>query len=103
MSILYLTFAILVAPILFFVFTWAAVTAYRLLAPEKPILPGGDPVVVRKRATESGQYVAVGVREIREDQRLLFRDQIRSPYYYSAGFSEGLPSIWMEDLWQRRN
>ena len=102
-SILYLTFAILITPILFFVFTWAAVTAYRLLAPEKPIPFERDPVVVRKRAAEAGDYVAVGVREIREDQRLLFRDQIRPPYHYTAGFSEGLPSVWMEDLWQRRN
>jgi hypothetical protein len=101
---MYLTLAILAAPMLFFMLIWAVVTAYRIYFPEKPLPFEQDPMMVRRRVTATGRSVAVGVREIREDQRMRQRAVARTSYHYAGGLSlEGLPEDWMEDLWVRRN
>lgn len=101
---MYLTFAILVAPILFFMLIWVVVTAYRIYFPEKPLPYEQDPLMVRRRQTRAGHAVAVGLREIREDQRARREALAPVDYHYTDGFSlEGLPADWMEDLWLRRN
>lgn len=102
---MYLTFALLAAPMLFFLLVWVAVTAYRLYFPEKALPFDQDVMVRRWRMTAVGQNLPVGVREIRQEQRE--RLQATSPtssYHYADGYSlEGLPEYWMEDLYVRRN
>ncbi|ARA93518.1 hypothetical protein AWN76_010355 [Rhodothermaceae bacterium RA] len=102
---MYLTFALLAAPMVFFMLIWVVVTAYRIYFPEKPLPFEQDPVVRRWRMTSVGHSIPVGVREIRQDQRE--RLQTTSPtasYHYADGYaSEGLPEYWMEDLYLRRN
>ena len=100
MSIVYVLFAV-IAPVLFFMLTWAIVTAYRLVFPDE--LSEQDPVVDRQDATSRGEYVPVGAREIREDRRYYLRAHPPAPYLYVYGESEGLPELWTEDLWRRRN
>lgn len=96
-------FAILIAPLLFFLVTWVAATAYRLYFPERPLPFRKDPVVLRRRAAATGSQVPVGFREIRQDQLRLQRERMKAPYFYAGSASEGLPSDWMDDLWRRRN
>lgn len=97
-------FAILIAPLLFFLVTWVAATAYRIYFPERPLPFENDPVLVRRRAAATGAEVPVGFREIREDQLRLQRERMTAPsYFYAGSASEGLPSDWMDDLWRRRN
>jgi hypothetical protein len=98
-------FATILGPILVFLITWIAATAYRIYFPEEPLPFERDPVVVREKATRAGQSIPVGVREIRADQRRKKRqDAIRYPeYHYARGWSDGFPEAWREDLWRRRN
>ena len=103
MGTIYLIFFIIAVPILFFMLTWTLVTAGRLLFPERPAPPTRDPVVVRQKATAEGVFVPVGVREIREDQRHERQVHPAPPYLYAFGASEGLPELWRQDLWRRRN
>ena len=103
MNIVYLAFAAFAIPVLFFMLTWAFVTAYRLLFPEEPRPPQKDPVVVRKVAAAQGQYVPVGAREIREDQRQYLSEHPPAFYTYAYGESEGFPEKWYKDLLHRQN
>ncbi len=103
MSIVYVLFVVIAVPVLFFMLTWAVVTVYRLVFPDEPIPSEHDPVVVRQNATSRGEYVSVGAREIREDRRYYLRAHPPASYLYVHGESEGVPEIWTEDLWRRRN
>lgn len=100
-----LLFVTILGPILVFLITWVAATAYRIYFPEDPLPFEHDPVVVREKATRAGRSVPVGVREIRADQRRQKRtDTVRFPdYHYARGWSDGFPDAWRDDLWRRRN
>ena len=103
MTALYALLAIVAVPILFFMLTWVAVTACKILFPPKESEVGQDPGHIRHVATRKGYSIPVGVREIREDQRY-FTEQInQSTYHYEQGDSEGLPMVWYEELVNRRN
>ena len=102
-DIIYFALAALVIPVLFFMLTWAVVTAYRLLFPEESHPPQKDSVVVRRVAAARGEYVPVGAREIREDQREYFSEHLSASYTYTYGESEGFPEKWDKDLLRRRN
>lgn len=101
-GIVYLIFALVAVPVLFFMFTWTVVTAYRILFPEEPSPYVQDTAYLRRRTPVPAEGVLVGVREIREDQR---RSQSRCGhgYCYSYGSSAGLPENWREDIARRRN
>lgn len=103
MSVVYVILAVVAVPVLFFMLTWAVVTVCRLVFPEEPVPAEHDPVLVRQEAALQGAYVPVGAREIREDRRYHLRAYPPAPYRYVHGVSEGLPEIWAEDLWRRRN
>ncbi len=96
--------ALVVAPILFVLFTWTAATAYRIYFPERPMPFSEQAVVQRERMTLAGEHVPVGVREIRADQRRHQRSRRRrAAYHYAGSASEGFPPDWQDDLWRRRN
>ena len=103
MSTLFALFAIIAVPILFFMLTWVVVTACRIFFPEKPQVVERSATMMRRRASEEGVSIPVGVREIREDQRHQFIQSTDSSYFYAHGDSEGLPLSWFEDLHDRRN
>ena len=103
MRVVSILFVVIAVPVLFFMLTWAVVTVYRLVFAEAPVVSEHDPVVVRQNATTEGEYVPVGAREIREDRRYYLRVHPPAPYLYLHGESEGVPEIWTEDLWRRRN
>lgn len=102
---MFLLLATIVGPIVFFLLTWVVATVYRLYFPEEPMLFENDPVVIRERATQSGNSVPVGIREIRADQRRHRRLQAEqiAYQYYTWGGSAGFPEEWREDVWVRRN
>ncbi len=102
MGVLNLVFILVAVPVFFFMITWAAVTTYRLLFPEKPLPLERHPVLVREKAA-GRRTVSVGVRQIKEDQRYFRTAHARAHYDYFLGYSEGVPEVWVEDLWQRRN
>ena len=103
MPTLYALLAIVAVPILFFMLTWVAVTACRILFPPEESEVDQDPGRIRHIATKKGYSIPVGVREIREDQRY-FTEQINhTTYHYEYGDSEGLPMGWYEELVNRRN
>ena len=103
MPTLYALLAIVAVPILFFMITWVAVTACKILFPPKESDVEQDPGRIRHIATKQGYSIPVGVREIREDQRY-FTEQIKqTTYHYEQGDSEGLPMNWYEELANRRN
>ncbi len=90
-------------PIFFFMLTWVLVTAYRILFPEEPAPIEDDPLYLRQRATEAGVSVPVGAREIREDQRRYQRAQQVAYDYAGTPTLIGVPEVWQENLWLRRN
>jgi len=96
-------FFVLVGPILVFLVIWAAAAAYRLYFPERPFPFAQGDVVWRAEARADGEYVPVGVREIRARQRRERRQEDVTIYNYAWGASEGVPDSWKEDLWHRRN
>lgn len=103
-ALIYLILAVVAAPLLFFVLTWTAVTAYRVLFPEQPLPFKKDPIVIREQKTAAGDLVPVGVREIREDQRAYRVHHLdKVPYHYEDGHSIGVPQAWLDDIEMRRN
>ena len=102
-DIIYFAIAAVTVPVLFFMLTWAVVTAYRLLFPEVRRPPKKNPVVVRKIITARGTHVPVGTREIREDQRHYYTEHPPAHYTYAYGESDGFPEKWDEDLLRRQN
>ena len=102
-SIVYIVFAVLVVLVLFLLITWAVVTTYRLIYREAPTSDVSTPRMIRQRAATHGAQVVVGVRKIREEQRHYQAEHPPVPYVYDVGESDGIPSIWIEDLWRRRN
>lgn len=103
MPTLYALLAIVAVPILFFMLTWVAVTACKILFPPKEEEIEHDPGRIRQIASRQGYSVPVGVREIREDQRYLIEHINQTTYHYEYGDSEGLPMVWYEELVNRRN
>ena len=98
---MYVLFALVAIPLLFFMLVWVVVTAYRIFNPEVPRPLEKESFMIRTQTTSTGRRVPVGARDIREDHRR-HRRQLR-PYRYAWGDSEGLPDHWHEDLWLRRN
>lgn len=100
-----LLFVIVIAPVLFFLFIWVAVTTYRLYFPERAASFEHRRAARWQRQKEMlGEEAPVGLREIRENQRRYFREHVEASYHYAGGGgSGGFPSDWMEDLWRRRN
>ena len=96
-------FAIVVVPILFFMITWVAITACRLLFPPEHEEVVEDPGKIRYIATQEGYSIPVGVREIKEDQRFYSDKLAHTTYHYEYGDSEGLPLSWFEEIVNRRN
>jgi len=96
-------FFVLVGPILVFLVIWAAAAAYRLYFPERAVPFAQSDTVWRAEATAEGEYVPVGVREIRARQRRERRQEDVTIYNYAWGASKGVPEAWKEDLWHRRN
>lgn len=106
MSIVYLTFAIVTTPVLFFMLTWVVVTACRILRPEKPLpLDRRRRVIAHRRAPVREASRPVSVRDIREEQRIhrLQEEATGLCYQYDHGISIGVPTAWIEDLRARRN
>lgn len=98
-----LIFLIVAVPILFCMITWVAATAYRLYFPEKPLpLERELTFVSHIESTPSQLPVPIGVREIKEDERRRRLSQSTS-YQFTNGMSSGVPSDWLDDVWQRRN
>lgn len=102
---MFVFFIIVIAPILFFLFTWVAVTAYRLYAPDRPApFERRHRTLWRRPKERLSEESSVNVREIRENQRRYFREHVGTSYHYAgSGGSGGFPSDWVEDLWRRRN
>ena len=103
MSIPLVIFAAVAVPILFFMLTWVLTASYRICFPEEPLPFEKDRAALRQQAAKTGGSVPVGVREIREDQRWRRRRHAEAVYHYAEGGSIGLPPMWKEDLWHRRN
>lgn len=89
-------------PALLFMAIWTAVTVFRILYPERPLPFGRDGVAERQAARARGDVLKVGVREIREDLQIHSRELTRS-YDLVGGCSHGIPEVWLEDLYRRRN
>lgn len=100
---MYLLFALVAVPTLLCMLLWVGIAAYRICHPERPAPFVRDPVVLRRQEAMAGEPVLVGVREIREDQRRAQEDQRYIRYYYTGGYSHGVPAAWIEELWRRRN
>lgn len=99
-----LIFLIVAIPILFCMITWVAATAYRLYFPEKPLPLERELAFISRldSAPKSDLPVPIGVRQIKENERR--RRSVRAERYdFDRGISNGLPSDWLDDLWQRRN
>lgn len=104
MHVVSLIFIIVAIPIVFCMLTWVAATVYRLYFPEKPLpLDTQFSLISRAEHATSDLAVPVGVREIKEDQQRWQRSESISPYYFSCGISNGMPSCWLDDVWRRRN
>lgn len=90
-------------PVLVAALVWGAVTAMRILLPERPLPFVPDPRAARRAARARGESVRVGFREIYEDLPEHAR-ALPMPQRHAVG--EGLeeaPEAWREDLWRRRN
>jgi len=96
-------FFVLVGPILVFLVIWAAAAVYRLYFPERALPFAQDDSAWRSEAASRGEYVPVGVREIRARRRREGHREDVTIYNYAWGASEGVPESWKEDLWHRRN
>lgn len=98
-----LIFLFAAIPILFCMITWVIATAYRLYFPEKPLpLEKELGFVMRIEPSTSELAVPIGVREIKEDERRRRLSESVN-YQFTNGISNGVPSDWLDEVWQRRN
>ena len=97
-------FLVAFVPALVLAAIWAAVMAWRLLHPERPLPFLPDHVAERRAATARGEPVPVGFREIHDDVRAQARS-LALPYRYPVadGLPHHLPEPWLDDLRRRRN
>lgn len=100
---MYLLFAFVALPTIFCMLVWVVVTVRRLCFPARPVRYRARPVLLRRHEQAVGEVVPVGVREIRENQRRAQAEHPYVRYYYTGGYSHGVPAAWLDDLWQRRN
>ncbi|MEM6337321.1 MAG: hypothetical protein AAF752_12195 [Bacteroidota bacterium] len=96
-------FMMVVLPVVFILLVWVATMAYRICVPEKPQPLAHDPVIVRELARKVGEPVAVGFREIRDDQRR--HNQLeRVEYHYQRGeLGNTIPVAWLQEMQERCN
>lgn len=103
MQVTSLIFLLVAVPIAFCMMTWVVATVYRLYFPEQTIMHEPDrPMQFAPRLRPLDTVVAVGVREIKENQRRQFSSSA-SHYSFSNGYSNGVPTDWVDDVWRRRN
>ncbi len=90
-------------PIAFCMLTWVIATIYRLYFPEPSIrvVPSRS-IRLPLRVKSMSVALAVGVREIKENQRRQFSSSA-THYSFENGLSSGVPSDWVDDVWRRRN
>ncbi|MEX0747489.1 MAG: hypothetical protein WD275_05760 [Rhodothermales bacterium] len=103
MDVTSLIFVLIGAPVVFCVLTYLVATAYRVYFPEMQPPIEQPPEAAPRRSFRTDEPVPVGVREIKEDQRRMMSILAASSYSFSHGFSSGLPSDWMDEVWRRRN
>lgn len=90
-------------PTAFCMLTWVIATVYRLYVPETPAVAEPDRIVQLAPSLKPiNMAVAVGAREIKENQRRRFSAS-PTQYSFSNGLSTGLPHDWVDDVWRRRN
>ena len=95
-------FVLVAAPFVILVTVWAAVSAFRLLVPERPLPLLPDAVLLREAARQRGEAVPVGLAEIREDLRRA-KHQTLVTYDYAGTATAHVPEPWIDDLHRRRN
>lgn len=95
-------FVVAALPALIFMAIWTAVTAFRILFPERALPLGRNGLAERQAARTRGGAQEVGFREIREDVRMHTRELSRSHDLVGCG-SHGIPEAWLDDLYRRRN
>lgn len=97
-------FVVAFVPVLVLAAIWAAVMAWRLFHPERPLPLLPDRAAERRATLAGGQSVPVGFREIHDDVRARARS-LALPYRYPVadGLPHHLPEPWLDDLQRRRN
>ncbi len=83
--------------------TWTVVISLKIWERDDPVALKRESVLVRREAAEAGMALPVGAREIREDQQFSEEAQAVLPYEYGPLGSSGIPAVWHDDLWIRRN
>ncbi|MDQ7040032.1 MAG: hypothetical protein Q9M35_03740 [Rhodothermus sp.] len=86
-------------PVLFFMLVWALVTAGRILFPERP-LPFDREFSLRGWTMRPRHRAPIHVEAPRAGN---LPHGYQASYHFEAGQSDGLPEIWVDDLWLRRN
>lgn len=88
---------------IFFLVVWVIGVVIRLSVPERALPLTTLPVARRRLLTGQGRYVPVGLREIREDQRMRTMDEATVDYDYAGMPRRAVPVRWEQDLFERRN
>ncbi|HRK73547.1 MAG TPA: hypothetical protein PLL64_04685 [Rhodothermales bacterium] len=96
-------FVLMFAPVFFIILAWFLTSVFRIYFPEKMLPIHYDPAWRRREATQKGLMVPVGVQDIFEDQQRLRRERPPVYYEYDGVSSDGFPSEWECELWERRN
>ena len=99
---MYVFLLFIAVPILLCMCAWVVLTVHRICFAPRQVTYRADRVLIRRQA-EVHEVVPVGVREIRENQRRVQQEQPSVRYSYSEGYSQGVPSVWIEEIWRRRN
>jgi hypothetical protein len=95
-------FVLVAIPVIILVVVWAAVSAFRLYFPERPLPLLPDDVLIREKARLNGEAVAVSALDIREDLRRKKHEALVT-YQYAGTATAHVPEPWIADLHRRRN
>ena len=96
---MYLLPALIFVPVLFFMLVWAVVTAGRILFPERP-LPFDREFSLRGWPMRPRHRAPVHVAAPRATT---MPHVAQAVYHFAERPSDGLPEVWVDDLWLRRN
>ena len=93
---------LVVVPVMFCMVSWVLFTASRLFTIEDSQGLEHSAYALRKRSRMKGATVSVSSRSAADDRYIMLLPSVNA-YKFRDQESNGIPNLWHDDIWLRRN
>lgn len=94
---------LVIVPVLFCVVSWILFSASQLFSVEEAGIRERRSLAIRKRSRMEGQSIAVGSQARGDEGTYLLALPALNAYRLQHERSSGIPNLWHDDIWLRRN